>query len=485
MLLKKAPIRRKLIRIMLLTSGAVLLLTCTSSLAYELLTFRQTMVAHMSTLGQVIATNSTAALAFQNRDDAKEILAALKAEPHIVAACLYNKDKEIFSTYPENLDSNAFPAAPENDGHRFARSHLIAFHAVVQGDQRVGTLYLKSDMGEMYDRLRRYAEIGVLVVAASILLAYFLSRQLQNRISRPILALAKTARAVADHKDYSVRAIKLEEDEFGLLTDGFNHMLSEIEELHRELEQRVEERTRSLNAANKELEAFSYSVSHDLRAPLRHINGFSQALLEDYEDKLDSTGKNYLQEVRQASQEMAELIDDMLQLARVTRSEMRHEVVNLSELAQSVLAELQERGEQRNAAVKIEEGLSAVGDKRLLRVVLTNLLGNAWKFTSRRKEAEIAFGEARKNGDKFYFVRDNGAGFDMAYADKLFGAFQRLHTAGQFEGTGIGLATVQRIVHRHGGCVWAEAVLNEGATFFFSLPNFKEISDGQQGNSVS
>jgi light-regulated signal transduction histidine kinase (bacteriophytochrome) len=241
-----------------------------------------------------------------------------------------------------------------------------------------------------------------------------------------------------------------------------------------------------LDAANHELEAFSYSVSHDLRAPLRALDGFSQILLEDYADQVGAQGRDYLQRVRAASQKMGELIDALLTLARLTRSEMRHEPVDLSELAQTAVADLRAEEPRRPAEVVIASGLQAIGDLRLLRAVLDNLLGNAWKFTGKTANPRIEFnsaiqvappnagppGAAPASGPELvFYVRDNGAGFDMAHADRLFGAFQRLHGQGEFSGSGIGLATVQRIIHRHGGRVWAEGKLGEGATFYFSLPN--------------
>jgi|CXWL01.1.fsa_nt_gi signal transduction histidine kinase len=249
-----------------------------------------------------------------------------------------------------------------------------------------------------------------------------------------------------------------------------------------ELNNKLGQRAAQLEAVNRELEAFSYSVSHDLRAPLRHINGFSQALVEDYYGKLDETGKGYLQAMRDATREMGQLIDDLLELARVTRSEMHQQPVDLGELAAGILAKMQKRSPERKVRVNIQKGLVAIGDKPLLEIALINLLGNAWKFTAKQEDAEIVFGQARSNGHADYFVRDNGAGFDMDYVDKLFGAFQRLHSMSEFEGTGIGLATVQRIVRRHGGRVWAEGAVNQGATFYFTLQEDTEVGNGEQND---
>jgi len=238
----------------------------------------------------------------------------------------------------------------------------------------------------------------------------------------------------------------------------------------RRAEERVVERTAQLEAANKELELFSYSLAHDLRAPLRSMDGFSQALLEDHADKLDEEGKDYARRVRGASQRMGQLLDDLLELSRVTRAEIHREAVNLSALAETTAEELRKRDPARKAQFVIAEGLVATGDPQLLGVALTNLFDNAWKFTSKHKRARIEFGASRQQrGQPVYFVRDDGAGFDMAYADKLFGAFQRLHGMDEFSGTGIGLASVQRIVHRHGGRVWAEGAVEQGATFYFTV----------------
>jgi PAS domain S-box-containing protein len=243
----------------------------------------------------------------------------------------------------------------------------------------------------------------------------------------------------------------------------------ELRRLNEELEQRVRQRTAQLEATNHELEAFSYSISHDLMAPLRSIDGFSHILLEDYADELDDEGKDYLSRVRAASQHMGQLIDALLKLSRTTRSEISRENVDLSALAKNIAQELRDSQPERQVEFDIADGLSVDGDAWLLRIALENLLANAWKFTGKQSRALIEFGASEYEGTCPYFVRDNGAGFDMTYADKLFGAFQRLHRTNEFPGTGIGLATVQRIIHRHGGRVWAEGYPGQGATFYFTL----------------
>jgi signal transduction histidine kinase len=232
----------------------------------------------------------------------------------------------------------------------------------------------------------------------------------------------------------------------------------------------LQDANRELEGANRELEAFSYSVSHDLRAPLRTIDGFSQILLEDYATELDGEGQDYLGRVRAASQHMGNLIDDLLDLSRVSRRPLRKELVDLSSVAAGIVEDFRKSEPGREVEFVTEDGITAWGDVNLLRVALENLLGNAWKFTSKVPHATIEFGSTPQgDGSPEYFVRDNGAGFDARYSDKLFGAFQRLHGVEEFEGTGIGLATVARIVHRHGGRVWAEGEVGKGATFFFTL----------------
>jgi signal transduction histidine kinase len=251
--------------------------------------------------------------------------------------------------------------------------------------------------------------------------------------------------------------------------DGRRQARRQLEELTADLERRVKERTAELEAANRELETFAHSVSHDLRAPLRSMHGFSEALIEDYGERLDAPGQDFLRRIQAAARRMGQLIDDLLALSRVTRAEARREAVDLSALAGDVVAELRRTEPERRVAVRIADKLIVEGDPNLLRVLLVNLLGNAWKFTARWREATIELGVEQEEGRRVYFVRDNGVGFDMAYVERLFRPFQRLHSSAEFPGTGIGLATAQRIVLRHGGRIWGEAQVDKGAVFRFTL----------------
>ena len=287
------------------------------------------------------------------------------------------------------------------------------------------------------------------MVAGSLAVAFALSIRVRRRISAPILDLAGTARSISARKDYALRARKTSDDEIGQLTDSFNEMLAtiqardselrttqrEIESLNVELEQRVRDRTEELETANKDLAAW-YSVSHDLRAPLRAIDGFEPALAEEAADRLDANGRRHLERDRAAAQELASFIDDLLSLAQISRKNLQRENVDLSEVAAEVFSALAREEPLRKVTFEIARQVTAQADEGLLRIALQNLIGNAWKFTSKREGARIEFGVQSENGQPEYFVRDNGAGFDMAYAGKLFGAFQRLHAATDFPARG-------------------------------------------------
>jgi PAS domain S-box-containing protein len=279
----------------------------------------------------------------------------------------------------------------------------------------------------------------------------------------------------------------LETDEGALVSSAIRNVTERkrAEDELRALNDSERRHAAQLEVANKELEAFSYSVSHDLRAPLRSIDGFSSALMEDYADQLDDQGLSHLKRIRAATLRMAQLIDDLLKLARVSRSEMRTEAVDLSALADGILAECRKTEPNREVECVVQNHMVGHGDERLLHLVLENLLGNAWKFTSKTPRAKIEFAVADQGGEEVYFVRDNGAGFDMAYSEKLFGAFQRLHAAADFPGIGVGLATVQRIVHRHGGRVSADGAVGKGATFSFTLEAKQGGNNERASNTVS
>jgi light-regulated signal transduction histidine kinase (bacteriophytochrome)/HAMP domain-containing protein len=358
-------------------------------------------------------------------------------------------------------------------------------------------VYLRAD----YKLLGRLADfLGILgaVLVLSLLVAVLMSAWLQAAVSKPILAMAAVARQVMERRDFSLRAAKTTEDELGYLVDAFNDMLAEVERradaleasnrtlehetaerrraeddlrgLNIELERRVADRTAQLESANKELEGFSYSVSHDLRAPLRAVVGFSQMLLEDNTDQLDEEGRRKLGVIQEEAQRMGVLIDDLLAFSRLGRKAMQVAEVDMAGLARATYDGLNGQHHGVKAEFRLGTLPRGKGDRVLLGQVWANLLSNALKFTSKRAQPLIEVSAITDEKEHVYFVRDNGAGFDPRYQSKLFGVFQRLHKSSEFPGTGVGLALVQRIVVRHGGRVWADSAPDAGATFYFTLP---------------
>lgn len=772
MTLRDLPIQRKLTAVLVLASGLVLLVTCVAFLGYEVVSIRAGMVRSLNARAEIIAANSTAALAFADAADAADVLASLRADPRTVAACLYDNADRILAQYPPDFSPGDFPAEPPSPGHWFEAGHLVVSVPVRQGDRTLGTVYLKTNLSVLTERIRGFMGITVIILIGALVFAYLIAQLLQKQISTPILSLASTAQAVSERRDYSVRASKRGNDELGLLTDAFNQMLAEIQsqnraltesearmravlnaalsavvvmdsqgviidwnsraevmfgwsrdqalgrdladtiippehrEAHRQgmkrfvqngqgivlnrllemtalhhdgrvfpvelsisplqsgealtfcgfitditerkqaarqsevfarlgqrlsavgsadaaarviaeaatdllnwdscsldlysaekdlvypvlnidtldgqridvppayagappsemarqvlreggkiilrkppfaftsgtvpfgntnrpsaslmyvpirrgdavigilsiqsytpgaydspalgllqsladqcggalervraeeglralneqLEQRVSERTAQLEAVNQELEAFSYSVSHDLRAPLRHVNGFADLLREETADTLSPAGRKYLKSMSDAAHRMGALIDDLLVFSRMGRASLRRSRVDMNEQVAEVVREMAADFEGREIHWSIAPLPELSVDRAMFKQVWVNLISNAIKYTRQRARAEVYIQCRTNDGAWEFSVRDNGAGFDMQYADKLFGVFQRLHHVEEFEGTGIGLANVRRIILRHGGRTWAEGRVDEGATFYFSLP---------------
>jgi len=485
-------IGRQLGWVSILASGTALLAASLALLFFQLHEVRSSLVRRLESVADLIAFNAAAAVDFNDVDAAKLTLSAMKTRPHVISVGIVVRG-QLFAIY-RNPNVSAVPSdlLHTSSGSRFTDRDLTVFRPISSEGRDLGTVFIQTDLSEITETWSRFAAVTAGVAIPALLIAILISMLPQRAISRPILNLAAVAATVSKEKDFSVRAPTVRSAaEVQQLVGTFNQMLAEIQRQHLEiqeaqdtLEKRVADRTaelelrseqlevqgRELAAANRELESFSYSVSHDLRAPLRAIDGFSEALLTDYSGQtLDRQGVHFLNRVRAGTRKMASLIDDMLHLARVTRSTLQRNEIDVSKIAEDVAAELRKRNPDRLVRCEIQPLLHASADSKLLTIVFENLLGNAWKFTANRDGACVEVGQAPDLDGHPFFVRDNGAGFDMTYANKLFGPFQRLHAESEFEGTGIGLATVKRIVTRHGGMVWADAVKGQGATFYFTL----------------
>lgn len=479
MIREGTSIQQKLMRVILIICATALLLTSSAYFGYQYFNLKQNYLKQLSNTGKIIAFNSSAALAFDNAADAEEILSSLKVDEHIISAALYNQAGELFARYPSGVQASSLPTKPQAEGYSINNSTFEGFQIVTEGDKQLGTLYLRTDNSAMYELFTFYTLASIGILAFSLLVAYFMSRKLQQSISKPILALAEVSKSVSTFKDYSVRATRRTNDEIGFLTDAFNQMLSQIESQNQEiisfnqqLEEKIGERTIELEKANKELEAFSYSVSHDLRSPLRALNAYSKMFEEDYAETLDADAKKLLENIQRNAKRMGVLIDDLLEFSKLGRKEIVRTNIEMNVLVKESLKEVVD-GRETNASITIEDLPPCLADRALLYQVWINLISNAVKYSSKKQSPEIHIGTTLLNDQMVYYIKDNGAGFNMDYAKMLFKVFQRLHSPQEFEGTGIGLAIIARIIAKHGGSIWAEGEVDNGATFFFSIPNNK------------
>ena len=463
-----------------LVSGIALMLAYVSFLAYNLVASRQAAVDNLTSEAQIVGANSESAIDFNDPYAAQATLSALSNSSDIVSAAIYMQSGQLFAQYAPNGNP---PVPPRTLAEGAARSSwksgidVLAASRIVQQGKPLGVVYIQAHLTGVRQQAVRFAAITGVILVICLAVALLAGTVFRKLLSEPIVSLARTARLVSRYRDYSLRFEPSESyNELESLTEAFNEMLAEIqrrdaalEQARNELELRVEERTAQLRAANRELEAFSYTVAHDLRGPLEIISNICYLLKNEDSGEGIEPADPMLGKLNTSVAEMSNLIDDLLNLSRATSAGLHLKQLDLSALATTILDDLVSAHPERDVKTVVQMGCHAMADKGLMQVVLQNLLRNAWKFTGHKDSARIEFACIREGAESVYYVRDNGAGFDPQMADRLFKPFQRLHTESEFSGTGIGLATVQRIVARHEGRIWAEGEVGKGATIYFTL----------------
>ncbi|MFV2059606.1 MAG: ATP-binding protein [Gammaproteobacteria bacterium] len=478
---KQLSIRGKLIWIIMSITLMTLIFTSLTTSIYNINQEKQEIFKENLTLAKLIANRSTAALIFDDPRLAEENLQSLDTMLDINNACIYQDDGELFAEYHRIRNTNNDCPKLKNLTHNIAlytNNRLYISTTIKLKNDLLGYIMLENNLNSLNKQVREEILITIVFALIAALIALIASNRLQQIISRPLLNMKKIAVEVEVTQNYLLRTNTDSHDEIGELGKAFNAMLETIETQRDDLintninlEATVIKRTKELQVANNELESFNYSVSHDLRAPLRAISGFSQIIREDYSDILDQNGKDLLLRVQNNTHHMVDLIESLLTLSRLGRAELTYSEVNLSNLAQEIINTLKEANPERQIEFQCTHNLITYGDPVLLKALMDNLLSNAWKYSSKKENTQIEFGQAVIDDLNTFFIKDNGAGFDMQYAEKLFSAFTRLHDKSEFPGTGIGLATVLRIIHRHEGRIWADSKPDEGATFFFILPD--------------
>ena len=478
----RRTIAGKLMSLNLQVTGTALLLAYLAFLAYDLYTLRKDLISSLSTEAGIVGENSVTALLFDDQQAAQSTLSALDHSPHIRWAAIERADGSVFARYA--LNGQTQPDLEATLGPRQSLAYwtkgtniLLGRRIVFQG-RNLGAVYLLAETSELAHRARQFGLLSALILVLCVVIAVFATSTIRHLITDPLTELADTAQVVSREKDYSIRArLPKSSDELAFLVQSFNEMLEQIQERDRALEdsrnaleQRVRERTAELTEANKELEAFSYSVAHDLRGPLQHIANIAFLLQNSGDAELSEEHRALIEKMAAGTDGMAALIDDLLNLSSATTAPLRRTAIDLSRMAESILERLRADDPARKAQCTVAKGARVIADEGLMHIVLENLLRNAWKYTSKVDVAEIEFGHGEDGNRTVYFVHDNGAGFNPRYADRLFRPFQRLHSQSEFLGTGIGLATALRIISRHGGTIWADGQVDHGAAFYFTLP---------------
>ncbi|MGH9598887.1 MAG: sensor histidine kinase [Terracidiphilus sp.] len=475
-------ISAKLTRINLLVSGTALLLAYISFLGYDLYTLRANLIASVSAEARIVGENCVTALIFDDQQAAETTLSALRSSPQIRWAIVVRADGSSFASYTRDRsirpELSARLAARQTLGHwTRGRDILLGSRIDFQG-KSLGAVYLLAETADLAHSAEQFGLISAGILVLCFLVALLATSAIGRLLTVPLTSLAETAQIVSRERDYSVRAkAPPGGDELAALVKSFNEMLEQIQQRDRALEesrgvleQRVQERTAELTVANKELEAFSYSVAHDLRGPLQQIGNIGFLLELATGEIASPENRALIEKLSAGTERMSALIDDLLNLSRATSTPLRRAPIDLSNMAEGILGSLKTEDADRRVAIKVARGARAIADEGLIQVVLENVLRNAWKYTSKVASPEIEFGYTEEPRGAVFYVHDNGAGFDPRYADRLFKPFQRLHSQSEFPGSGIGLATAYRIVARHGGKIWAKGRVEGGADFFFTLP---------------
>ncbi len=493
-------IKNKLTAIIMLTSVTALLMGLGAFITWEYFDIKKNMVESLSTHASIIADNTKAAVVYENADDAKEMLSALRAAPSIIHARICTEDNNTLAIFNKDPnDASVHLLQIKKEGYNFTRDSLNLQKNIMLDNEKIGTIYLKSDLSNIKHGVTRTATIGGIIAAIIIFVTFLVSSKLQKIISGPILSLAGVAKDVSEHKDYSTRALKQSNDEVGQLIDAFNEMLYEIQErdlelthLNEKLEQRVKERTADLMNANKKLEKlnreleqtvekltaanieladFAHIAAHDLKAPLRAIGSLAGMIVEDYRDKLDENGQKQLNLLTQRTERMSSLINGILKYSEVGQLSNGQEQVDLNQVVEDTILNI---APPENIEIKVENTLPTIISERTHMLQLfQNLLSNAIKYMD-KPQGLVKIGCVEEDDFWKFYVSDNGPGIEEKYYDRIFTIFQTLKRRDEVEGTGIGLTMVKKIVTLYNGKIWVESKVGHGSTFFFTLPKQKK-----------